>query len=185
MIITLSGLPGSGKTTVAKRLSEALQIPWYSIGDLRGKLAAERGMTIDEYNAFGETNPSTDNDVDAYQTKLGESGESFIIDGRVSWHFIPRALKVFLSVDPDEGARRVFGANRADRADEVAWATQEEVKAAVAKRMASDDKRYKMYYGIDFLDPKNYDLVVDTTSMRPEKVVEEILATREQRRTGN
>ncbi|MBU0540313.1 AAA family ATPase, partial [Patescibacteria group bacterium] len=68
MIITISGVPGSGKTTVAKILAERLGMKFYSMGDLRGKMATERGLTIDELNKLGETEAFTDNDVDTYQT---------------------------------------------------------------------------------------------------------------------
>ncbi|MCX6741353.1 MAG: AAA family ATPase, partial [Candidatus Parcubacteria bacterium] len=46
MIITLSGKPGSGKTTVAKILAEKLGYKFYSTGDLRGQMAMKRGLTI-------------------------------------------------------------------------------------------------------------------------------------------
>ena len=115
MVISITGSPGSGKSTIAKMLATALNVPWYSVGDLRGKMAQERGMTIDELNALGETEAFTDHDVDEYQKKLGESGESFIIDGRLSWHFIPSSLKVFLNVDPTVAATRIFGASKAGK----------------------------------------------------------------------
>jgi len=185
MIITIAGLPGSGKSTIAKLLSKELQIPWYSVGDLRGKMAQERGMTIDEFNKLGETEAFTDNEVDDYQKKLGEGDEDFIMDGRLSWHFIPHSLKVFLDVEPDEAARRIFGADRTDRADERPYASVEDVKKAVTDRMASDQRRYQKYYGVDFLNRANYDVVIDTTKLTPEQIVNEILAARAQRRTGN
>jgi len=49
MIITISGLPGSGKTTVAKKLSKKLNYEFISVGDLKGQFAKEKGMTIDEF----------------------------------------------------------------------------------------------------------------------------------------
>lgn len=176
MIITLTGLPGAGKSTIAKLLSERLGWTWYSMGDLRGKLAQERGMTIDEYNALGETHAFTDKDVDAYQTKLGKEQNHLIIDGRLSWHFIPDSFKIFLDVNEDEAARRIFeAAKQGLRKDEKPYVSPEEVKHRVHDRLASDQKRYKQYYNLDYLDRSNYDLVIDTTSLTPEKIVNCIL----------
>jgi cytidylate kinase len=184
MIISIAGMPGSGKTTIAKLLAQQLDVPRYSVGDLRGKMALERGMTIDELNALGEKEAFTDTEVDDYVKKIGESGEAFVIDGRLAWHFIPHSLKVFLDVDADEAAKRIFSAPREERMDETPLASPAEVKTSIAKRMASDQMRYQKYYNVDFLNRRNYDVVIDTTKMKPEDIVEEILAAARQRRTG-
>ncbi|MEK9130739.1 MAG: cytidylate kinase family protein [Patescibacteria group bacterium] len=175
MIIAISGLAGSGKSTIVKLLADRLSLPTYSVGALRGQMAIERGMTIEQLNVLGENEAFTDTEVDDYQTKLGASGASFIIDGRMSWHCIPQALKVLLMVDPDEGARRIFFAPKDDRADEQSYASIEELRAALAERNASDRRRYQKYYGVDFMDPNKYDVVVDTTHLTPSQVLEKIL----------
>jgi cytidylate kinase len=176
MIITITGVPGSGKTTIVKRLSETLGIPWYSVGNLRGKMAKERGLTIDELNTLGETEAFTDKEVDDYQTNLGTSGESFIIDGRLSWYFIPNSFKIFLNVNPDVSAKRIYQASKkGERDDEKAYGSAEEVKQFVTDRIASDERRYQKYYGVDFLNRSNYDLVLDTTNLTTEEEVRIIL----------
>lgn len=176
MIITLSGLPGSGKTTIAAMLAERLGVPWYSMGDLRGKMAQERGITIDQLNAIGESEAFTDKEVDDYQAKLGKSGDPFVIDGRLSWHFIPHAFKAFLSVEPAEGARRVFQAQQAHaREDEREYASQGEAEAALRARNESDRRRYEKYYGVDPFKRDNYDLWIDTSALTPQQIVEAIL----------
>jgi cytidylate kinase len=43
------------------------------------------------------------------------------------------------------------------------------------KREASEKKRYKEYYSLDYTDKKIYDLVIDTTKKTPEQVIEEII----------
>ncbi len=43
------------------------------------------------------------------------------------------------------------------------------------EREKSDQRRYKKYYGIDANNLKKFDLVIDTTSMRPEEVAEKIV----------
>lgn len=177
MIITITGIPGSGKTTVVKHLSETLGVPWYSVGDLRGKMAKERGITIDELNTLGETEAFTDKEVDDYQKSLGLSLESFVIDGRLSWYFIPTSFKVFLDVDPTIGAKRIFGASqKGERADEQSYQSVEEVKRFISDRIASDARRYQKYYGVDFLDRNHYDLVVDTSNLTSQQVVDQILS---------
>lgn len=177
MIITLSGLPGSGKTTIAAMLAERLGVPWYSMGDLRGKMARERGITIDQLNAIGESEAFTDKEVDDYQARLGKSGEPFVIDGRLSWHFIPHAFKAFLSVDPAEGARRVFEAQQSHaREDERTYSSVEEAEAALRARTESDQRRYEKYYGLDIFKKGNYDLWIDTSHLNPQQIVEAVLA---------
>lgn len=176
MIITITGMPGAGKSTIATMLSEKLKMPWYSVGDLRGKMADARGLNIDELNTLGEKQDFTDKEVDEYQTKLGREQDEFIIDGRLSWHFIPNSFKIFLDVNIDEAAGRIFEASKKGlRPDEKPYASTDEVKEAITHRLASDQKRYKQYYEVDYLDRKNYDLIIDTSDKTPEKIVETIL----------
>ena len=179
MIISLSGDPGSGKSTVAKLLSERLGYKRYSMGDLRGRAAVERGITIDQLNALGENDPTTDSMVDEYQMELGKSEDDFIVDGRLSWHFIPQSFKVMLRCDALEAGRRIYEAKKAKaagREDEIPYKSPEDAAEKLAARVASDNRRYAKYYGVDATDEKNYDLVVNTTNhKRAEETVEDIL----------
>lgn len=180
MIITISGVPGSGKTSVAKILAEKLGMKFYSMGSLRGKMALERGMTIDELNAIGETDKTTDTSVDDYQRELGTKEDNFIIEGRLSWHFIPRSTKIFLACDPKEAAQRIFTARKRSsegREDEPVYATPEDAAREIEKRTASDVLRYEKYYGVDYRDPSHYDIVIDTTNKQSaQETAEEILS---------
>ena len=176
MIITISGVPGSGKTSVAKLIAQKLGLNFYSVGGLRGKMALERGLTINELNALGEKDKTTDTIVDDYQRELGEKEDDFVIEGRLSWHFIPRSFKVFLGCAPDEAARRVQ-ASREERPDEKIPSDPAAVRAELDARTASDKRRYQEFYGVDYLDPSHYDLIVDTTNLKSaEETAEKILA---------
>lgn len=178
MIITLSGLPGAGKSTLKAALARELNLTPYSIGDLRGKMARERGLTIDELNTLGMTEAFTDKDVDEWQQKLGQSEDNFIIDGWLSWHFIPHSLKIFVTVDPTEGAARIFAdrQNNPHRADEPEYATVEETAQTLERRVAQTDARYKKWYGVDFLNTAQYDLVIDTTGKTENETLAAVLA---------
>ncbi len=172
MIITISGLPGSGKSTVAKLLSKKLGYRHYSGGDMRGKIAMKHGMTIDELNEIGKTEFWTDKEVDELIKEKGEKEDDFVIDSWIAFHFIPRSKKIFLEVDPRAGAERVFSDQRPD---EPTKETVEEVQEMLRKRLENTDSRYKKYYKVDFLDRKNYDLVIDTTNITAEQVADKVL----------
>ncbi len=172
MIISISGAAGSGKSTIAKMLAEKFGWPRYYIGGLRRQKAKEKGMTLAEYNKMGETDPSTDFEVDEYQKELGEKEDNFIIEGRTSWYFIPNSFKIYFDVDEKEGARRIFQdmKNSQKRNEGKGLKSVEDVLRSARERKRSDIKRYKKYYNIDVYDKKNYDYVLDTTDLTPEEV---------------
>ena len=176
MIITLSGLPGSGKSTVAKILAEKLGYKRYYMGGIRRDAAKKTGMTIEEFNKLGEKDFSTDKMVDDLLVKIGKEEDNLVVDGRTAFHFIPNSIKVFLDVDLKEGARRIFEEKKQknERNEKPTESVEDELKN-LKERMASDEKRYMKYYGFECYDKKHYDLVVDTTKIKPEQAAEKIL----------
>jgi predicted cytidylate kinase len=182
MIISFSGAPGAGKSTIAQKLAEKLDFPRYYIGGLRRQKAKERGMTLEEYNKLGEIDPSTDLEVDEYQEKLGKKEDNFVIEGRTSWYFIPHSLKIYLDVDLEEGASRIKKDLEKDNdRNEGEAKSLEEVKNSIKKRMESDQKRYKKYFDIDVYNRNNYDIVVDTTYLSPEEAFKKVYQEVEKR----
>ena len=177
MIISFMGAPGSGKSTVAKIVAQKLDWLYYSMGSLRRQKAKDKGMTLAEYNKLGETDPSTDLEVDEYQKKLGEGGDNFIIDGRTSWHFIPHSLKIFLDVDPKVGAARILADLKrgVDRNEDKNLQTVDDVLESNRRRMSSDILRYQKHLHIDPYDKTHYDLVIDTTDKTVAEIVENLL----------
>ena len=175
MIITLSGMPGAGKDTVADILHETLGYKVFRIGELRRLLAEKHGLTLEELNRIGEQEFWTDKEVDAYQEELGMTHDNFILVSRLGWHFIPHSFKVFLSVDPRIGAERIYLAKRKDEQ----YSCIEEAYEKVIQRMQSDEKRYEKYYHLTLYDPRHYDLSIDTTRLKPEDVARIILTALE------
>lgn len=178
MIISLSGAGGSGKSSIAEKLAEVLGWPRYYMGGLRREAAAKRGLTLAEYNKLGESDPSTDQEVDLYQKELGETKDNFIIEGRTSWYFIPHSLKIYLDVDPDEGARRVFLhlQQKNNRNEDDNLISLESVKESLKKRLDSDNLRYKKYYGIQDYQVTDYDFYLNTTDLNQEEVFARVYA---------
>ena len=176
MIISISGLPGAGKSILAQKLADKLNWPYYSMGNLRRETARQQGLTLAEFNKLGETDPQTDLAVDEYQTKLGQDKDNFVIEGRISWHFIPQSYKIFLIVDETIGAERIWqDLQHSDERNEGRnLATVADIIHSNEERIASDTKRYAQYFKIDAYDTKNYDFVLDTSSLSIEEVVERV-----------
>ncbi len=171
MIISISGAQGSGKSTMAKKLATDLNWPRYYIGELRRNAALKRGMTLAEYNILGEKDPKTDTEVDIYQKKLGEKEDNFIIEGRTSWHFIPHSFKIYIDVEMEIGAERIWKHLQKDnkRNEDSNLNELEDVVESLKNRLESDRKRYLKYYNIDVHNQKHYDFIIDTSKLTIEK----------------
>lgn len=171
MIITISGKPGSGKSTVAKAVAKKLNLKYYCIGDFQREIAGKKGISLSELGRLEEKDKSIDLEIDRMQEDLGKKKEDMIVDSRIGFHFIPNSIKIFLDVDLDIGAKRIFSQKRKDEK----YSTIEKTKKEIEGRIGSERKRYKKYYGIDHYNMKNYDLVIDTTGKTMDEVAGEIV----------
>ena len=167
-IITICGVLGSGKSTSAKRVAQALSFTHFSGGDFMRALASKKGISIGELNTIAENDAEVDKEIDRSQKEFMDANDNFVIDSRLGWYWAPDSFKVFLTVDPRISAERVFAdlqAKKAERSEEVSGVleTIEDLQKKQAERLESERLRYKEYYGIEnHFDPKNFDLVIDT-----------------------
>ena len=170
--ISLAGDLGSGKSTVAKILIDALGAEYYSTGSIVRSIAERMGMTIGELNVYMETHPEIDKEVDDGLVALASDPRALVIDSRMAWHFTTGTFKVYLSTDIETASLRIMGANRScEHAS-----TLEETIACTRARRESEKKRYSEKYGVDITDLSNYSLVVDTTYATPEEIAGVIIS---------
>ncbi len=171
MIITIAGEAGSGKGTLRKILSEKLNYESWSMGDMRREIAKKHEITIHQLNEIGEKEDWTDKEVDEFQKQLGKR-KNIIVEGRLSWYFIPNSYKIYLDVSPEKGAKRIF---KEKRHTELKTEDIGEMIEKNQERKQSDIKRYNEYYNINPYEKENFDLRIDTTNKTPEEVLNEVL----------
>jgi cytidylate kinase len=172
MIITIAGDLGSGKSTIKKLLAAKLSYEHISIGDLFREMGAKRGLTIQGMNKIIIKNAKMDREMDNTIMHFAREKKDIVADGHVLWNFLPESTKIFLKVDIDEAARRVFEEKRITEKENK---TLEDTKENLIKRALYEEKRYKQVYDIEYKNLDNFDIVIDTTKLSPEQIVNKIL----------
>lgn len=172
MIITISGHPGSGKSTIAKMLAKKLGMKHYSAGDFMRAMAIERGITLDELTKIALKDRSIDDEIDRRTVELAEKEDNFVIDSRLGWKFIPDAVKILLTITPEVAAKRIFGMKRPEEKENV---TLEKTKENTENRLKAEIERYHKLYNVDYTDKKNHDFAVDTSSLTPDEIIGKIM----------
>lgn len=167
MIITISGLAGSGTTTASKILSEKTGIPHISAGDIFRQMAAEKNMDILEFSKFAEENEDIDIEIDRRQSQIAKENDDLIIEGRLSAHFVDNAdLKLWFIAPLDTRTERI--SHRENKSFDI-------VKKEIIKRSESEAKRYKEIHNIDIEDMEVYDAIINTGNFKPESIADIIL----------
>ena len=177
MIISFNGEHGSGKSTVAEKVADALGYARFYMGQIFRDMAKEKGMTLEEFQKVHKYDSSADKAVDDYVMKLSKENDNFVIESRTAWYFIPNSLKIYLKVDIQEAAKRIskelLSENRKNEL--VNAASVEEIINNLEDRKKRDDDRYKRYYSINIREEKNYDFVLDTTNLSIEEVFQKVM----------
>jgi cytidylate kinase len=152
MKITISGVPGTGTTTLSKALSKELDLRWVNSGDLFRRIASEKRVSLVELSRMAEQGPEIDYLIDDIMKEEAKAGPG-IFEGRLAGHLLEADLKILLKGDLKARAQRV-----ASREGKLL----EDALRESRQREESEARRYKKYYNIDLHDCSVYDLVIDT-----------------------
>lgn len=167
--ITISGSPGSGKTTVARLLAEKLGLKYFYSGKIFREMAEKHNMSLEEFGKYCEEHKEIDNQLDNHQVEILKSGD-VIAEGRIAgWIAYLNnisAVKIMLDADLETRAHRIVNREKGD---------VENRKQEILTREKSESKRYKNYYKIDIKDNSIYDIVIDSSSKTPEEIVDIII----------
>lgn len=171
-IITLSGKPGSGKSSTADRVAEMLGYTRYSSGDFVRELTHKKKMTLAQFNEMAEQNPGIDHEIDEELRKLREQND-IVIDSRLGFYWIPESFKVYLDLDPDVAIARIYkdaNLNTLRSNSGEGTATMDDVIDQVEARVMNEKRRFKKLYGVNPYASANFDLIVDTSRHSPQTV---------------
>jgi cytidylate kinase len=175
--IIISGMPAVGKTTVSRKVAEALGTPMVGGGDVLKEMAVEEGYTPggDDWWDKGDgmkflqerkRSPGFDKEVDARLIQKARKGGVVITSYPVPW-LTEHGLKVWLAGSVESRAARMA------KRDGL---PVKKCKEILNIRDSENYKLYKKIYGIEFgkdLDP--FDLVVETDGIDEEKVADIVI----------
>jgi cytidylate kinase len=172
MIITISGLHGTGKSTIAKLIAEKLRIKYYSTGQVFRDLAVEMNMNLEEFTKYVEENPEIDKKLDNKIIEIAQKG-NIIIDSQLSGYILKDIadFKILLTCSLETRINRM-----SDR-DKSSY--EEKVKETI-NREKSELGRFKRLYNIDLNNKEElntlYDIIIDTENLTAEEISEQILS---------
>lgn len=165
--IILSGLAGTGKTTIGKLLSEKLKYEFISVGDFSRKFALETyGLSINEFQQKCKIEPGLDKQIDEKFQEYCNNKVKLVIDYRLGFKFIKNSFNVFLSASEEIAIMRIKNSNRQNEKSD---------SESISNRNNEMKNRFMSLYGVDFTDEKFYDLKINTDNQTPETIAEEII----------
>lgn len=171
--ITITGDPGSGKTTFARNVAQKTGYRLITTGNMFRELARKKGISLAALNELAESQQKIDHEVDDFIKNLNNAPEHLVLDSRMAWHFLRDALKVRLTIDLDVAVERIF--NDTERAE--SWDDKfpdlQTAMNEVERRRQSEITRYQSLYGVNIADDKNFDLVINTARKTQEDVLAE------------
>ncbi|MCE4627809.1 MAG: AAA family ATPase [Desulfurococcales archaeon] len=161
-VVVVSGAPGSGKTTYAKRLSSDLGLRYFTSGQIFRELARRLGVTLEELSRKAENDPSIDLAIDKEVVRIALEG-GVVIDSHLAGWTLTGVADVLVLVKAHPAVRVARISNREKK-------SIGSVMRETFGRESSQWSRFASYYGYDILDTSGFDLVVDTSILGPDDV---------------
>ncbi len=164
LVVAVSGLPGSGKTTLAKALAEILGLRYVSLGMIFRSIAKERGLTLEELSRIAEKNRNIDELIDGRARDEARKG-CVVVDGHISvWVLKDLAhLKILVTAPHDVRVKRVASRDGTSLKD---------AEREVSTREESERRRFREYYGIDVSNYEVADLIINTARFGVDEMIE-------------
>lgn len=172
VIICISGMAGTGKSTLAKKLAKKYGLKYYSGGDALKELAAEQGYDSGRngwwespeglgFLAKREKDPSFDKAVDAKLLEHAAKG-NVVLDGWTMPWLVKEGFKIWLAASEESRAERI------SRRDKI---TYDEAMKALREKEARTKTIYKSLYGFALgEDLAPFDFILDTDNLSSREV---------------
>jgi predicted cytidylate kinase len=165
--ITIAGKICTGKSTVREYLQDKLQWQGFSTGEIFRKYIKAHNLHLDRV----EEQDQIGRDVDAMIQKRLRDEQHLVIDTWINGVLsskLPQVFKVMLTCNDDIRVARFV------EREEV---SVDEAKERIFNREnALLDKLSSMYGIDDILDPKHYNVVVDTSNLTINQIGDQIIA---------
>ncbi|BCU67156.1 cytidylate kinase [Sulfolobales archaeon HS-7] len=177
MLIAISGPPGSGKTSVARKVAELSGMELVSGGMIFREMAKEKGISVIELNQIAEKDKNIDYYVDNTLVKMAKLKDNAVFESHLAGWLLRgvASYAVYLNAPIDVRSKRV-----ADR-DNI---SPIQALREIAKRELSHYVRFWELYGIDITDLSGFDLIISTEKLNILKVAEIILSAIKSLNTG-
>jgi cytidylate kinase len=172
VVICISGMAGSGKSTVAKKLAERYGLKYYSGGEALKELAAERGLKPFKHGWWEseegirfiqerENDPKFDEAVDKKLMELAQQGNVILDSWTMPW-LLKEGFKIWLEASLQKRAERIA------KRDKI---TIQEASEAIKKKEEGTKAIYKKLYGFDLGgDFSPFHFILDTDNLGTEEV---------------
>lgn len=177
--VIISGMPASGKTTIARRVAEKYRLRYLCGGDILKEMAVSRG-----YKPSGEDWWDTetgmkfleerkrsyqfDHEADKRLVKAIEEGGVVVTSYTAPW-LTDKGVKILLKASPEARARRLTSRD---------GITYQEALEIVKRRDSENIKLYRKMYDFNIdEDLSVFNLVLDTDSISKDDVIEIVCHT--------
>ena len=172
VVICISGMTGSGKSTVAKKLADKYGLGYFSGGNALKILAQEEGYDSDVSGWWETTeglnfikqrmaDPVFDKKIDEKLLELAAEGNVVLDSWTVPW-LLKEGFKVWLEASPQVRAKRVV------TRDSI---SDEEALKALTEKDERTRQIYKSLYGFDLgHDLTPFNLVLATDELDPDDI---------------
>ncbi len=165
--ITISGRICTGKSTLFPLLQKKLGWPTFSASQFFRNWAKSHSASLQKAE---EQNPHLTRDVDVGMQKRLKEEKHLIVEGWMAGIMadkIPGVLRILLTCEDTERIRRL------SMRDGLSIG---EARRKITEREKSwSEKLETIYHRNDFFDPKNYNLIIDTTNTTPDQMLALVL----------
>ena len=173
-VICISGMAGTGKSTLTKKLAEKFGLKCYSGGDALKELAATEGYDVARRGWWESTegltflnerlkDPKFDKAVDAKLLEYAQQGNVLLDSWTMPW-LLKDGFKIWLLASLDKRAARVAVRDKI---------SVEEAFKVLEEKEGRTKAIYKELYGFSLgEDLSPFDLVLDTDNLTAQEVFE-------------
>ncbi len=168
--ITISGKIGVGSTTLAKKLAEVLGWKHINTGALQREYDREHGRNENLQGAIDRPDEQ-EKAMEAQALKVLTDEAQIVYEAWLSGYVardLKHVLKILVICSSDD--------IRVDRVMNRENVNLEMAKQSIKKREEENLEKWRKLYGtVDFWNPANFDLVVDTYSSGPHETLGKVL----------